>query len=351
MKYFFIGIYIVWLMASIPVSAQVTWCAYENWDFAEIREIAIDGSICQNDGTWQSLEVTYPTSETDSRYQKWLLMGEKNNYARAIRYLLKAEKSYDEFAITGSDKNGLVNILLDLSYYYIKNKNYEEALAISNKILVQWIDYRPQSKSIALNNKWAALDNLGKLNQGKSYYEKALDVDYSFETANDNLDYINQLMYAVDWMYGKQITSINNIDKFYAYDDLQKQHAAKYLADFATKILKKVPNKKLTCKFIDLKKTEKNLRTSIMQVCQLGLLGGTKWKFSPTAKITNAEFITAIGKLIYGTQKEYYTKAQEEYIFDNLAGDDYLNKDDSISRGDAAILLFRAYDVIDRQND
>jgi hypothetical protein len=62
-------------------------------------------------------------------------MGDKNNYAKAIQYILVAEKEYDGVAATGSDKNGLINILLDLSYYYIKNKNYEQALSVANKIL------------------------------------------------------------------------------------------------------------------------------------------------------------------------------------------------------------------------
>ena len=326
-------------------SADSTACIYDNGNYAEINEVAMDGSICQADGTWTELEVTYPTSEADNQYQKGLMMGEKNNYAKAIEYILKAQKEYDGGVITGSDKNGLINILLDLSYYYIKNKQYEEALVTADKVLKIWVDHRPDSKSIALNNKGAALDSLWKMNKGKEYYQQALDIDYDFDTANDNLDYVNQLIYAVDRMYADKMTSINDVDKFFAYDNLQKQHAAKYLADFAKKILKKVPNKKLNCKFYDLGKTEKNLKSSIVEACQLGLLSWVKGKFSPTAKITNAEFITAIGKLIYGEQKDYYSKAQEEYIFDKLDGDDYLNKDDAISRGDAAILLYRAYDT------
>jgi hypothetical protein len=94
-----------------------------------------------------------------------------------------------------------------------------------------------------------------------------------------------------------------------------------------------------------LKKTEKKMLTSITEACQLGLLTGTKWKFSPTTNITNEEFVNAIWKLIYGIQKDYYSKAQEEFILDKLDADDYLKKDDAISRGDAAILLYRAYDT------
>jgi hypothetical protein len=84
-------------------------------------------------------------------------------------------------------------------------------------------------------------------------------------------------------MYSNTITAINNVDSFYAYDDLQKQYAAKYLADFAKKILKKIPDfspaklgKKIPCRFYDLKKTEKKMLTSITEACQLGLLTGTK---------------------------------------------------------------------------
>lgn len=325
--------------------ADSTGCIYNNGNTAELNEVALDGSICQADGTWKNLEVTYPTSDADNLYNKGLSIGEKNNYAKAIEYILQAQKEYDGAAITGSDKNGLVNILLDLSYYYIKNEQYEEALRTANKVLKLWLDYRPDSKSIALNNKWAALDSLGSHTKGKGYYEQALDINYEFDTANDNLDYVNQLSYALDRMRENKITSIQTMEKFYPYDDMEKQYAAKYLTDFAKKIQKKTPNKKLNCKFYDLKKTEKNLKTFIVEACQLGLLSWVKGKFSPTAKITNEEFVTAIAKLIYGGQKDPYTKAQEELILDKLTGDDYLKKDDAISRGDAAILLYRAYDT------
>jgi len=43
-------------------------------------------------------------------------------------------------------------------------------------------------------------------------------------------------------------------------------------------------------------------------------------------------------------QKDYYSKAQEKYLLDKLDADDYLDKDEYITRRDAAILLYRAYD-------
>jgi tetratricopeptide (TPR) repeat protein len=203
-------------------------------------------------------------------------MGDKNNYAKAIEYILLAQKEYDGVELTGSDKNGLVNILLDLSYYYIKNTQYQEALNTSNKILKLGVEYRPSSKSIALNNKGAALDSLGKMNQGKGYYEQALAIDYELAVANDNLDYVNQLSYALDRMYSNAMTVVDTIDDFNAYDDLQRQHAAKYLSILAKKIFKKVPNKKTVCKFTDLTKADKTMRPFIVEACQLGLLGGVK---------------------------------------------------------------------------
>ena len=282
-------------------------------------------------------------------------MGDKNNYAKAIQYILRAENEYSGTGTPtirgGSDKNGLINILLDLSYYYIKSEQYEEALRAANKVLRLWVDHRPQSKSIALNNKGAALDSMDSHSRAQEYYEQALDINYDFDTANDNLDYLNQLSYALDRMYTIKITSIQKMESFYPYQNLQKQYAAKYLSDFAKKILKKVPDfspaklgKKIPCSFHDLKKADKKMLTSIKEACQLGLLTGTKWNFSPTTNITNEEFVTAIGKLIYGVQKDYYSKAQEKYLLDKLDADDYLDKDEYITRRDAAILLYRAYD-------
>jgi hypothetical protein len=43
---------------------------YDNGNYAAINEVALDGSICQVDGTRKELEVTYPTSDADNWYQK-----------------------------------------------------------------------------------------------------------------------------------------------------------------------------------------------------------------------------------------------------------------------------------------
>jgi hypothetical protein len=44
-------------------------------------------------------------------------------------------------------------------------------------------------------------------------------------------------------------------------------------------------------------------------------------------------------------QADYYSKAQENYLLEHLDADNYLNKDESINRGDAGILLYRAYET------
>lgn len=316
---------------------------YDNGNSAVVGEVALDWGICEADGTRKALEVTYTTSAADMWYQKGLMMWEKNNYGQAIKYILEAKKAYDGVVVTGSDKNGLINILLDLSYYYIKAKQYQSALIMANKVLRLWVDYRPQSKSIALNNKGAALDSLGKITTGKGYYENALDLDYSFDTANSNLDYTNELIEAVARMNQYQMTAITDVDHFSPYDNIKKQHATKYLFDLATKIFKKTVDEKIICKFSDLNKADTNTKSVIIHACQLGLTAETKWRFAPNANMTNEEFVTELGKIIYGTQKEYYSKAQEEWLLENLDADDYLKKDDFINRWDAAVLLYRAY--------
>ena len=89
--------------------------------------------------------------------------------------------------------------------------------------------------------------------------QQALDVDYDFDIANSNLNYANELISALAWMQDNKMTAIPNVDKFYPYDNLEKQYAAKYLADFAKKIIKKNPNKKVICNFSDLKRADKNM--------------------------------------------------------------------------------------------
>lgn len=296
----------------IPVFADTSGCAYDDGTMAGVGNIAIEGSICKADGTRKYLEISYITPDAYSRYQKWLLLGDKNNYKKAIEYILKAKKEYNGKEIKSDEKNGLINILLDLSYYYIKDAQYQNALVTANKILRMNVDYRPQSKSIALNNKWAALDNLGDPKKGQWYYQKALDLDYGFETASSNLTYANEVMEAVKWMHENNLTKFTDGKSFSIYDPIKKQHAEKYLVDFTKIILKNTSPKKI---FIG--------------------------KYNSKSELSNEAAVVGIMKLFVAIQEDYYATAQEKGRLMSLDADNYLNKDEKISRGDFAIILYR----------
>ena len=118
--------------------------------------------------------------------------------------------------------------------------------------------------------------------------------------------YPKELNDAYIWAYGFDITTMVSIQEANLEGPLYRAHLAKMISQYAINVLKKIPNTGMHCEFSDMKLFSSELQTAAIRACQLWLMGlkpnGTPdTKFSPSAKVTRAQFGTTLSRLLYGS--------------------------------------------------
>jgi hypothetical protein len=117
--------------------------------------------------------------------------------------------------------------------------------------------------------------------------------------------YSDELQGAYDYAYNKGITTQASIDSANMYGQLIRSNMAKMIANYAKEVLGKTPDTTKVCNFSDVSSESAELQASIVEACQLGLMGlnadGTAAdKFNPKAVITRAQFGTVLSRALYG---------------------------------------------------
>ena len=144
------------------------------------------------------------------------------------------------------------------------------------------------------------------------------------------------------------LTSASDISTYNPFEYLTREQAAKMLVQFAKiENFKALSGAALNCNFKDVNYANGGLATSIQQACQLGLMQGNNWLFSPGQTLAKSEFITLLIRLAEGKKldenqnpwwKNYFIKARELGLINN---DDALAIQSPITRYETALIFYR----------
>jgi hypothetical protein len=110
---------------------------------------------------------------------------------------------------------------------------------------------------------------------------------------------------AIQWGYEKGLTSYNTSTAFKPNDTLRRDEAAKFLVEFAG-LKEKAPthNYNLSCDFKDINNARSDLKSYVNTACQMEILKGNAGNVRPEQKLTNAQAITVVVRIIDGYQSE-----------------------------------------------
>jgi hypothetical protein len=129
---------------------------------------------------------------------------------------------------------------------------------------------------------------------------------------------------------------------------LTREQAAKMFAQFAKALWYSALSWEAnSCEFSDLKDADPTLKNSIQEVCNLWLMQGSNWKFSPKTTITKYQFITMLIRLYEWKRldeswnprwAQYFLKAGELWILNawDISSFEWL-----LTRYEAALLFYR----------
>lgn len=157
---------------------------------------------------------------------------------------------------------------------------------------------------------------------------------------------------AVSWMYDNNITKYNNWADFDPHSIVLREHAAKFLTDFAVNILHETIDTTKDCEFKDLRQGDPTLSNAILNSCYLNIFYGSNQKFYPTQPLTKAESIVTLVRVLDGKQsevdqrvrRENYTKRAKQIWLSKET--DAAAQDRVLSRYEFALMLYRSRNLI-----
>ena len=112
--------------------------------------------------------------------------------------------------------------------------------------------------------------------------------------------YNQELIWAYNYAYTIGITTMPTIDQANMNGNLLRSHMAKMMANYATKVLKLIPNTGKVCVFDDISWQTDEIKWFILQSCQLGLMWVGLTGFNPEWVVTRAQFGTVLSRAMYG---------------------------------------------------
>lgn len=156
---------------------------------------------------------------------------------------------------------------------------------------------------------------------------------------------------AISWMYDNGLTMYNNANDFKVNNWLRRDEAAKFFVQFAN-LLWKTDHIKSDeqCIFSDINQSRSDLKGFAVESCKLWLFQWNKWKFYPKDKLTNAQAITVLIRLVDWLKNEiwlshrsdnYYDKANELWILQNV---NMNSKNNIATRWNVGIIIYNGKD-------
>lgn len=132
------------------------------------------------------------------------------------------------------------------------------------------------------------------------------------QVTNDGIYYVSSRKPVLDFWYAYGLTIYNNVPQFRPTDELLREESTKFFTQAFNKLFSSAPLSKTTsCVFSDITTGDKSLVTFVVQSCELGIFKWSDGKFYPRRKLTNAEAVAVVIRLIDGvldeSQKPWHT--------------------------------------------
>lgn len=307
------------------------------------------------------------------RWSNWSFLAQKSlSKAESLTVLIRIL----EWALSSEDFNPWWTL------YFVKAKN----VSLSNESDVNSLD-RPitrreialliyRFKNIVLDSQLneAAKAQLSTINQDPSKYfpqQENKDENSSNESKKEDETINNDFLWvlswvefgsttslsilnspevveAIQWMKEHGLTNAKDTTAYNPFDYLTREQAAKMFAQFAKALWYSALSWEAnSCEFSDLKDADPTLKNSIQEVCNLWLMQGSNWKFSPKTTITKSQFITMLIRLYEWKRldeswnprwAQYFLKAGELWILNawDISSFEWL-----LTRYEAALLFYR----------
>lgn len=201
-----------------------------------------------------------------------------------------------------------------------------------------------------VSNETLKLMMIGRLSELDSTEQTTTGLLNNFAGLADSLSVNNdpELLEAIRWMNDNELTNFKTIAEYMPFEVLNREQAAKVLTMFAAVFgLNQTSNTSLNCVFQDINNADSSLVTYIENVCQLGIMQGSNWRFLPKENINKSQFVAAIIRLFEGKKldettnprwKNYFEEAQELWM---IGPADAVTFDNPITRYEVALFLHR----------
>lgn len=168
-------------------------------------------------------------------------------------------------------------------------------------------------------------------------------------------EYSPEMQQAYNWAYWNGITTMSSIEKANMNWNITREEMAKMISNYTINILWKSPDTTKSCLFSD-SNINPNLLSSVIESCQLWLMGQWVISFRPKDSVTRAEFWTVLSRALRWNKNEWWItyyqnhlKAlKSEWIMNNISSP--MNKE---VRGYVMLMLMRSQksDYIQSYND
>ena len=198
--------------------------------------------------------------------------------------------------------------------------------------------------------------------EGEKIAGPGRNVKDAFVVIEDNSKYQAELEEAIQWMYDHGMTRYNEPDSFMAKNSINREQASKFFGVLAENIFDKDEevNSDATCTFSDIATADQTLTENIVQSCKIGLFNGYSGKFDPKAKLTNAQALAVLTRIVYQKLDEsnnpwyqnYYSKENlTDWISaDGLNVSKWSKVDGEANRGELAVMFYRTAKLLEAEN-
>lgn len=120
-------------------------------------------------------------------------------------------------------------------------------------------------------------------------------------------------------MYKNGLTKYNTEDWYRLTDEITRQESAKFFVEFATKIFDKKEITWTNCEFSDINQVDSTLKDYVIKSCKLWIFKWYNWKFLPNSKLTSAQSIVVVSRIIWWMMDEnvnpWYSNYEDKICF------------------------------------
>ncbi len=193
----------------------------------------------------------------------------------------------------------------------------------------------------------------------KDWYEFNSQNTKCIKIIKNNNTKDEELKEAIEWMYENWLTIFNSPDTFMSNDNLTREQASKFFAQFASKVLNKdfTENVDLSI-FSDIGNADSSLTYYIIQSNYMWLFQGSNWKFMPFNKLTQAQAIAVAIRMIdwyldetsWKRYENYYNNANNYWLLKRWKFDLTTLDKTNITRWDMALILYNLYKYIENED-